>query len=190
MHSVIYVWSYMSMSLTIALLAMLELSPLSGYDLNKRIEASVVHFWSADQSQIYRTLARLVTDGLAEVTVIAQDGKPDRREHRITPTGRTALDAALRAPLEPESPHEAFLMRLFFADGLGIDGVRGLLRERRDAAAVLLSRLTVIADRDRGEPNDIGHALRRATLRNGIVHAEAELAWLDETDSAVVTAAS
>jgi len=177
------------MSLTIALLGMLELSPLSGYDLNKRIEASVIHFWSADQSQIYRTLSRLVTDGLAEVTIIPQDGKPDRREHRITPAGREALDAALTAPLEPETPHESFLMRLFFAGGLGIDGVRALLRARREEATGLLARLGEIADRDPGRPDDVGQTLRRATLRNGIVHAEAELAWLDETESALIAAA-
>ena len=177
------------MSLTIALLGMLELSPLSGYDLNKRIEGSVIHFWSADQSQIYRTLSRLVADGLVEVTVIPQDGKPDRREHRITPAGRTALDSALRAPLEPENPHESFLMRLFFAGRLGLDGVRELLRARREEATALLARLTAIAASETGHPDDVGQALRGATLRNGILHAEAELTWLDETESAVVRAA-
>ncbi|WP_166789744.1 PadR family transcriptional regulator [Cryobacterium fucosi] len=107
--------------------------------------------WSGDQSQIYRTLALLVAEGLAEVEVIAQDGRPDRRVHRITPTGLTALREWPASPLPPETPHDAFLVRVFFV----------------------------------GEPVDLAHALRRATLRNGIRHAEAELAWLGETVEAL-----
>ncbi|MCY7287157.1 MAG: PadR family transcriptional regulator [Cryobacterium sp.] len=68
------------MSLKIALLGILNLAPMTGYDLKKSIEASVAHFWSADQSQIYRTLTALVAGGLAEVEVIPPDGRPDRHE--------------------------------------------------------------------------------------------------------------
>jgi len=169
------------MSLKYAILGVLKLKPHTGYDLKKTIEASVAHFWSADQSQIYRTLALLVTDGLAEVEVIAQDGRPDRRVHRITATGLTALREWLASPLPPETPHDAFLVRVFFVGELGIPAAAGLLQSRRDEADSALSRLTALVGQERGEPVDLAHALRRATLRNGIRHAEAELAWLDET---------
>ena len=47
------------MSLEYAILGFLNYLPLSGYDLKKMFDTSVQHFWPADQSQIYRTLARL-----------------------------------------------------------------------------------------------------------------------------------
>ncbi|TFC83885.1 PadR family transcriptional regulator [Cryobacterium cheniae] len=180
------------MSLKIALLGILDLAPMTGYDLKKSIEASVAHFWSADQSQIYRTLAALVADGLAEVEVIPQDGRPDRREHHITPAGRAALNDWLRSPLEPETPHDAFLMRLFFVGTLGVPATRAVLRARRSQAIAMLAGLRSVAEQDQTHrepddraPDDLGRRLRFATLRNGILHAEAELAWLNETKEAL-----
>ncbi|TFB92602.1 PadR family transcriptional regulator [Cryobacterium sp. HLT2-28] len=173
------------MSLKFAILGVLELKPHTGYDLKKTIEASVAHFWSADQSQIYRTLALLVADGLAEVEVITQDGRPDRRLHRITPTGLTALHGWLASPLPPETPHDAFLVRVFFVGELGIPAATALLQARRAEADAVLFRLTALVGQDGGEAVDLAHTLRRATLRNGIRHAAAELAWLAETVEAL-----
>ena len=53
------------MSLEYAILGFLNYQPFSGYDLKKLFDTSVRHFWPADQSQIYRTLARLTEQGLA-----------------------------------------------------------------------------------------------------------------------------
>ncbi len=175
----------MTMSLKFAILGVLELNPQTGYDLKKTIEASVAHFWSADQSQIYRTLAQLVGAGLAGVEVIAQDGRPDRRLHRITPDGVAALREWLGSPLAPDAPHDAFLARLFFVGELGLPGAMSLLEARRAEALGLHSRLTGLVGQESGQPIDLAHRLRRATLRNGIRHAEAELAWLDETMEAL-----
>ncbi|TFC95803.1 MULTISPECIES: PadR family transcriptional regulator [Cryobacterium] len=180
------------MSLTIALLGILDLTPMTGYDLKKSIAASVSHFWSADQSQIYRTLAVLVADGLAEVEVIPQEGRPDRHEHHITPAGRRALDEWLRSPLQPEKPHDAFLMRLFFVGTLGVPATRAVLRARRSQATVMLAGLQSVVEQEQARrepddrsPDDLGRRLRHATLRNGILHAQAELAWLTETKEAL-----
>ena len=173
------------MSLKYAILGVLELKPHTGYDLKKAIGASVAHFWSADQSQIYRTLALLVARGLAEVDVIAQDGRPDRRVHRITPTGLTALREWLASPLPPETPHDVFLVRVFCVGELGNPAAAALLQSRQAETDAALSRLSALIGQESGEPADLAHALRRATLRNGIRHAEAELAWLGETVEAL-----
>ncbi len=47
------------MSLEYAILGFLNYHPYTGYDLKKIFDTSIRHFWPADQSQIYRTLARL-----------------------------------------------------------------------------------------------------------------------------------
>ena len=79
------------MSLDYAILGFLNYAPLSGYDLKKVFDNSVQHFWPADQSQIYRTLTRLTERGLAEMDVIEQTERPDRKVYHITQAGRDEL---------------------------------------------------------------------------------------------------
>ncbi|WP_251153091.1 PadR family transcriptional regulator [Cellulosimicrobium sp. Marseille-Q4280] len=174
-------------------LGLLTIQPMTGYDLKRAFDSSVNHFWAADRSQLYRTLAALVDDGLAEVEVVPQESYPDRKVHRITASGRAALRDWLASPLEPEDSREPFLGRLFFADQLDEDGVATLLASRRAQAEEAIAVLTAeeariaavmaeggaLASRVRGSR---GLALRIATLRHGLAHARAEIAWLDETE--------
>ncbi|MDR7380964.1 PadR family transcriptional regulator [Promicromonospora iranensis] len=170
------------MALDALILGLLDLRPMTGYDLKKTFDGTVAHFWSADQSQIYRTLARLEQDGLVDVRVVAQAGKPDRREHRLTDDGRARLTEWLRSPLPDEKPREPFLGRLFFV-GREDDPelVRALLAERRDAARRLLATLESLPTVD----SDLAARLRSATLRKGILEVQAELTWLDELEAAL-----
>ena len=54
---------------------------MTGYDLKRAFDTSVHHFWAADRSQLYRTLAALVDARLAEVEVVPQESYPDRKVH-------------------------------------------------------------------------------------------------------------
>lgn len=103
------------MSLEHAILGFLNYRPYSGYDLKKIFDRSVRHFWPADQSQIYRTLARMSEKGWVEIEVIHQETRPDRKEYRITPAGRDELRRWLTAPLPPEENRSADMIQVFFA---------------------------------------------------------------------------
>lgn len=76
------------MSLDHAILGFLNYHPYTGYDLKKIFDFSVQHFWSADQSQIYRTLNRLTDAGYVEMEKVAQEDRPDRKVYHITGAGR------------------------------------------------------------------------------------------------------
>ena len=167
----------MSMDLKHAILGLLSLQPMSGYDLGRAFEHSVAHFWYADRSQIYRTLARLGEEGAIDTTVHAQDGKPDRNEHTLTDAGRAALHDWLVSPLSEERAKEPFLARLFFAAALSPDEVRELLVRREAQVEEFTATLAGID----APADDLAGALRAATLRNGLAHAETELAWLRAT---------
>jgi DNA-binding PadR family transcriptional regulator len=165
------------------ILGMLAIAPMTGYSLKKHFDASVNHFWAADKAQIYRTLRALVADGLASITVVPQAGYPDRHEHQITEAGRTSLEEWLRSPLDPEETREPFLARLFFAGALGRDEVTMMLAKRRAQAQEM--RRALVEQHERvgsGLPADLGVLTRVATLRNGLAHVDAELAWLDDTE--------
>lgn len=171
------------MELRHAILGLLSLRPLSGYDLGRSFAGSVAHFWHADQSQVYRTLERLSEGGLIDTTVIPQDGRPDRRVHTLTDEGRDELARWLDSPLEPERPKEPFLARLFFAASLGPDGVDRLLTERREQAE---ARVHAFGEID-APGDDLAAHLRAATLRYGLAMAEAEIAWLDDARRRLTT---
>ncbi|WP_125778036.1 PadR family transcriptional regulator [Antribacter gilvus] len=170
------------MALDALILGLLDLRPMTGYDLKKVFDGTVAHFWSADQSQIYRTLARLEQDGLVDVRVVPQEGKPDRREHRLTDAGREALTNWLHSPVPEDKTRDAFLGRIFFVGREEDPGlVRGLIEGRRKAARAYLDELEsmpTIHDR-------LADRLRAGTLRYGIVHTQAELAWLDELEASL-----
>ncbi|WP_026930352.1 PadR family transcriptional regulator [Glycomyces tenuis] len=168
------------MSLRYAILGILSIQPMSGYELKKVIDDSVGHFWTADQSQIYRTLSGLVEDGLASRRTVVQDERPNLHLHSATEQGLAELDRWLASPLRTPPTREPFLARLFFAGRMSPEAIRELLHARRREVGEQLAALEAIAvPADTGE---IGHTLRLATLANGIAHAKTELEWLDATE--------
>lgn len=168
------------MSLRHSILGLLSIQPMSGYELKKVIDESVGHFWTADQSQVYRTLTGLVEDGLASRRTVVQEERPNLHLHNATDLGLVELDRWLASPLQTPPSREPFLARLFFADRMSADEIRELLDARRQEVSEQLAALEAITV----PANDggIGQELRLATLANGVAHARAELDWLDTTE--------
>jgi len=160
------------------ILGLLAIAPMSGADLKRHFDTTVSHFWSADKAQIYRTLASLVDAGLATATVVPGIDAPDRHEHRITDSGRAALDGWLRSEPDRQPNREAFLARLFLADALDDAAVAALIERRRALALHQLAALEALQDQT-PSPTTRGERLRLATLDNGLRHTRAERECLD-----------
>lgn len=169
------------MSLRYAILGFLSIHPMSGYDLKKAFDESVGHFWTADQAQIYRTLTSLIDDGLVEANHIEQEGKPDRKEHRLTAAGTDELDDWVTAYEEPQPTREPFLLRVFFAGRLGPQQAGQMLTQRIAAAGqqlAVLNGIAALVERELGATKiGLDQQLRIATLDNGIRHTQAEIDW-------------
>ncbi|WP_019482342.1 PadR family transcriptional regulator [Arthrobacter sp. TB 23] len=173
---------YFGMILSHVILGLLAVAPMTGYDLKKRFDTSVNHFWSADKAQIYRTLSRLVTDGLAEVKIVRQIGLPDRQEHHITEAGRATLGEWLVSAPDAHRERDPFLARIFFSGTLQRSEILALTAQRRMTAESLLNELLAQLAPGEGAPQTRAEYMRFATLRNGISHVRAELEWLDEVE--------
>ncbi|WJZ02465.1 PadR family transcriptional regulator [Corynebacterium freiburgense] len=152
------------MKLRHAILGLLARSPQSGYDLSRAFASSVVHFWHADQSQIYRTLDRMEADGAISTQTIIQNGRPNRRIHSLTEAGKAELEAWLASPLEPRLSKDPLLARIFFAAPLGHEKVNMLLGEAENHLRAELAALRAIEF----EVEDLDTTLKHATLRYGI----------------------
>lgn len=172
------------MSLEHAILGFLNYRPLSGYDLKKIFDMSVRHFWSADQSQIYRTLTRLAERGLAEMEVVEQEERPDRKVYHITEAGRDALRDWLRAPLAPHKMHNAALVQVFFAGQLSNDEILAIFEQSAEQVRAMLRAYEQVPQ----QPEVYQEYMQSPreffcwmlTLEAGFKSAQANLAWLED----------
>ena len=165
-----------------ALLGMLSLGPGSGYDLKKRIDGSIAHFWNESYGQIYPHLGRLVDAGLAERRSERRPGKPDRQVYSLTARGREELERWLRAPARLEPFRSELLLKVFLGHAVPATESLEHLRRYRERQARLLDTYAALGRRlrrqQRGHP---GLPYWLATLRYGERRAGALVQWCDET---------
>lgn len=172
------------MSLKYAILGFLNYKPLSGYDLKKIFDTSVQHFWSADQSQIYRTLTRLNDQGLAEMEVVEQNDRPNRKVYHITETGREELHQWLLTPLRPHIPRNAALIQVFFAGQLSDDEIVAMFERAAERVRGVLKVYEQIPQQVEAyrvyieSPREFYCWM--LTLEAGFKSAQANLEWLED----------
>ncbi|WP_026690055.1 PadR family transcriptional regulator [Alteribacter aurantiacus] len=99
-----------------AILGLLTTGCHTGYTIKKMIDGSLNHFWKISYGQIYPILKLLAEEGLASVSTLTQEGKPDKKEYKITPKGERALKEWLEIPVTDMSPSKnELLLKLFFS---------------------------------------------------------------------------
>jgi PadR family transcriptional regulator, regulatory protein AphA len=166
-----------------ALLGLLSIESMSGYDIRKTIEQSISHFWQEGYGQIYPTLKELTEDGLATLEVQQQAGKPNRQVYSLTDKGRGELKVWLLEPVSEWSPtRNELLLKLFFGRHSRRDTVIGQVRQYRGLLESRLAIFEAIELQLTGEPDPHGDKpYWIITLRHGLYACRAGVAWCDET---------
>jgi DNA-binding PadR family transcriptional regulator len=156
-----------------SLLGLLHDGPLTGWDLVAVAQDRIGNFWTLTQSQVYRELARMTEDGLVTVGV---PGPRDRKPYTITDPGRAAFASWIDAAPAPDQVRVPLLLTILFSDHLRPGRLAEIIAAGRAEHATRLAsyreheeQLAAASDR-----------VRLATLRFGIRHEEAALAWFDE----------
>jgi PadR family transcriptional regulator, regulatory protein AphA len=171
------------MSLEHAILGFLSYKPFSGYDLKKVFDNSVKHFWYVDQSQIYRTLTRLTEKGLAEVEVIEQTVRPDRKVYHITPKGLSELSAWLSGPFPVQQAHSGPLVQVFFAGQLTDEEVLAKFEEAANIFRTILDLYKKVPETISDYTQMVNSAREEffwmLTLEMGIRTTQAQLEWAE-----------
>jgi PadR family transcriptional regulator, regulatory protein AphA len=172
------------MSLPHLILGLLSHGSLSGYDLNKTFQKTVQHFWTTDQSQVYRALYKLEENAWVEVETVIQTDSPNKKIYHITDGGRLALLDWLTTPLPDDTPHESWLGQIFFGGLVTEEAFSGLvqasitnLKERLAAMEALQISLAQYQD-DPGVPR-AAH-FQFLTLDYGIQRHRFEIQWLED----------
>lgn len=171
------------MSLRHAILGFLSFQPCSGYDLKRAFDSSVQHFWPANQSQIYRTMAELDEQGYVEKEVVARKERLDMKVYRITDAGREELRRWLRTPQPPQDNREPLLIQVYFGGHLTDSELLHVLKHTRDEACERIRVYTAIYETVMSQPRSIDDPravfLATLTLEYGLIGARALLPWLD-----------
>jgi len=115
------------MSLRYALLALLRVGPLSGYELQKLFSESVGHVWHAPDSQIYPELKRMASDGLIEGEEQARGERGRRRVYHVTDAGNEDFFAWINAPLEYSRLRDPAHLRAAYLESASPEAARAFL---------------------------------------------------------------
>ncbi len=169
------------MSLKHALLALLGEQPSHGYELKSRFSDALGPLWPLREAQVYNNLRILERDGLvAPDEQDRQRSGADRKSYCVTDAGRLALTEWLESPVrESRKLKDDFYLKLSILAATGdMECLRNLLWQQQEVVLQRLRELeSAITQAEEG-----GDALYAALLEGAILHAEADLSWLERCD--------
>lgn len=170
------------MALEHAILVSLAEKSATGYDLARRFDASIGHFWKATHQQIYRVLARMDGDGWVTSEAIVQEGRPDKKVYAITDLGLSELRLWTSKGTPVERLRSEFAVKLRALPFGESDAILDDVRVRRRAHEEQLAYYLESAKRFYPDPSalstdELGAYL---VLRGGILAEQGGLAWCDE----------
>ncbi|WP_135555441.1 PadR family transcriptional regulator [Paenibacillus cymbidii] len=169
------------MSIKYAILGLLSWKPLTGYEIKKLMEDSIILYWSGNNNQIYKSLVQLHEEDLVTTEVQHQQNAPSRKIYTITASGLSALKQwTLSAPEAPEYK-KAFFVQLAWSHQQSNEETDQLLSEYEQELSLRLAyqqekhaRRNGYPDRDQREK-----LLWNTMAQNVIASIENELRWID-----------
>lgn len=169
------------MAMKYGLLTLLADAPTHGYELKTALERATGGSWSINVGQVYSTLARLERDGL-----VAETAAGERRDYRITDSGRAALEQWFEQPYVPDAaPRDELTAKVLLAVAAPDVDVRGLLQRQRAATISVLQAYT--RRKAAADPDDLSLMLMLDAL---IFRAEADVRWLDACEARITRRAA
>lgn len=180
------------MSLRYALLALLSVEPMTGYDLYKHFESSVGYVWHAPDSQIYPELRRMEADGLLEGEDVRWGQRGQKRQYHITDAGREAFRAWMNSPMDYPRERDPVHLRAAYLEWAEPSAARAQMhahishytarreqwRKKVDeidtgTSAILVKRLAGVPAADHVRVA----AFKRFTYEGLVARAEQEIEW-------------
>ena len=158
-------------------LGMIATGRRSGYAMSRTAKEATRHFWAMSDGQIYPQLKSLAESGYIEGERETQGGR-ERVVYSLTAKGRAALDEWLNSG---ERAHyelrDEGLLRLFFAEELSVDQLRGQIETMRRRHRRAIEHLEDL----RPKAGDM--ACAHLTLRYGLDLHAFSIDWYDRLDA-------
>src|ERR1700688_1781018 len=165
-------------SLKFGVLGLLAEEPLHGYEVKNRFEAMLGGTWEVNIGQVYTTLQRLERDGL--VRPVGTRGDRGKLLYELSDPGRKALEGWLAQPDSgPQQLHEDIYVKLLIATRIANGDLKGMLARQKRAYLQRLRDLNRLEEQARRD----GRIDLARLVRGALLHAEADLKWIDELSS-------
>ena len=170
------------MALEHAILVSLTEQASTGYDLARRFDKSIGQFWTATHQQVYKVLGRMEQAGWVEATVVAQDGRPDKKVYEVTTAGRAELRAWIAEPAQPEATRSDLAVKIRGASSGDLDAILAEVRRHRALHAERLDAYLANEKYEFPNPESLAgrHLHQWIVLRGGIALERSLIDWYDD----------
>jgi DNA-binding PadR family transcriptional regulator len=164
-----------------AILGLLTIEPLSGYDIKKMIEKTLSYFWSESNGQLYPALRQMTKSKWVSLKKLREKGKKASNRYTITDVGLSELKKWLRSEEDKSIYRDENLLKLFFGKNMSQNECIQRLVKRRQKMKDLLEEFHQLLHQLE-KRNDSPHQLYwLLTLHNGIHSAKAEILWCSQS---------
>lgn len=173
------------MSLQYAILGLLTLKPMTGYELKTVFDSSINYFWTAQLSQIYRDLGTLEKKDYVSSRVEEQKGRPDKRIYSITSKGDQAFQTWLNDfPKQLSTAiRDDICLRTFFGSRIPLDELefqlKRFIKEKQEVIDIL-HMIEKCKDHCETGPDSERLFFQLLTLKKGLLVFGAEIQWAEE----------
>jgi DNA-binding PadR family transcriptional regulator len=170
-----------------AILVSLAEKASSGYELARRFDKSIGQFWTATHQQVYKVLGRMEAAGWVAVTVVEQDGRPDKKVYDLTDAGRVELADWIGQPAAPEVARSELAVKIRGASYGDPAAVAGEVERHRALHAERLNAYLANEKREFPDPSRLrGKRLHQwLVLRGGIALERSMTDWYDDVLAAL-----
>lgn len=164
-----------------AILGLLAFKNMSGYDIKNMMAKSTNHFWTESLGQIYPTLAKLLKDNCILEIKTATKSKRERNIYKLTKKGLKILQEWLPKPPQPTTARDELILKIFFGKNISAKQLINLINKRRINNLEHIEQLQLIKNHLITKHDDPDSFYWIFTVNLGIHHANADIAWCDET---------
>jgi PadR family transcriptional regulator AphA len=162
-----------------AVLGMLTISSMSGYEIRQTLQISVAAFWAESDGQIYPTLAKLTKQGYIKCK--AKNSVREKKVYSITAKGMTELKKWLVLEADTKLVRDELLLKLFFGTHSSPETNLEHIRAHRYTTKARLSQLINKKELMQEQQNSPHFPYWQISIQYGIQVSEAVVKWCDDT---------
>jgi PadR family transcriptional regulator, regulatory protein AphA len=107
-----------------AILGMLSIQPMSGYEIRRHMEDTTNYFWKESDGQLYPTLEKLLGEEKILCQGVRKHGARQSKVYEITQAGHAVLAEWIEDPSSVFLIRSEFLLKVFFGANASIDTTR------------------------------------------------------------------
>jgi PadR family transcriptional regulator, regulatory protein AphA len=164
-----------------AILGILSIAPGTGYDIKRYCDTVISNIWHENFGHIYPVLSTLFQEGLVE---LSEDAGINRKKiYSITTKGKEKFMDWLVMPAEYQPIRSEFMLKFLFSSNLPDENIIKMVEYYRKRHSDKLIELMEVSESLKNEIAEISKErvlFLKASVRFGILSAEAAIMWCDE----------